>query len=293
MCSSRDKWQQIFTDSLNLSRTFLLILNVNVILLRMTFAVDPDTHIDTVEQAKASTIEGTSKWSCKLSITGTKRIFVSNLTNLIFLNEMSKKQTFSSNKKHQITIIHDFSLLIKNIKLNFSIFECKPIGEPCKEIALRKTLRIEVASFKVFYETNSFLDPFTFLQQLSFSLLYLNLLGLTLLFVRLSKKYRRLYALYLCIFFFPLELFTSFTKKNFPQPDKRLIVRWWDFNLNIWVHFTRIECWNSIHFKPEAAARKAPLSFAQISNQIQLGPLFRCATINDVDLRLSFCLVFE
>ncbi|KAL7012870.1 hypothetical protein ACKWTF_015090 [Chironomus riparius] len=38
-------------------------------LLRMTFGVDPDTHIDTTEQAKASTIEGTSKWSCKLSIT--------------------------------------------------------------------------------------------------------------------------------------------------------------------------------------------------------------------------------
>lgn len=42
-----------------------------IVLLRMTFGVDPDTHIDTVEQAKASTIEGTSKWSCKLSITGT------------------------------------------------------------------------------------------------------------------------------------------------------------------------------------------------------------------------------
>lgn len=39
----------------------------------MTFAVEPDLHIDTVEQAKASTIEGTSKWSCKLSITGTNR----------------------------------------------------------------------------------------------------------------------------------------------------------------------------------------------------------------------------
>lgn len=42
-----------------------------IVLLRMTFGVDPDTHIDTCEQAKASTIEGTSKWSCKLSITGT------------------------------------------------------------------------------------------------------------------------------------------------------------------------------------------------------------------------------
>lgn len=41
---------------------------------RMTFGVDPDTHIDAVEQAKASTIEGTSKWSCKLSITGTHTI---------------------------------------------------------------------------------------------------------------------------------------------------------------------------------------------------------------------------
>lgn len=39
---------------------------------RMTFTVDPDTHVDAVEQSKASTIEGTSKWSCKLSITGTK-----------------------------------------------------------------------------------------------------------------------------------------------------------------------------------------------------------------------------
>jgi len=39
----------------------------------MTFGVDPDTHIDTTEQAKASTIEGTSKWSCKLSITGRRK----------------------------------------------------------------------------------------------------------------------------------------------------------------------------------------------------------------------------
>lgn len=36
----------------------------------MTFGVDPDTHIDSLEQAEAVTIEGTSKWSCKLTITG-------------------------------------------------------------------------------------------------------------------------------------------------------------------------------------------------------------------------------
>lgn len=39
----------------------------------MTFGVDPDTHIDSLEQAEAATVEGTSKWSCKLTITGTLR----------------------------------------------------------------------------------------------------------------------------------------------------------------------------------------------------------------------------
>lgn len=36
----------------------------------MTFGVDPDTHIDSLEQAEHATVEGTSKWSCKLIITG-------------------------------------------------------------------------------------------------------------------------------------------------------------------------------------------------------------------------------
>ncbi|KRT84832.1 C1 domain containing protein, partial [Oryctes borbonicus] len=38
-------------------------------LIRTTFSVDPDTHIDSIEQAEAATIEGTSKWSCKIAIT--------------------------------------------------------------------------------------------------------------------------------------------------------------------------------------------------------------------------------
>jgi len=38
----------------------------------MTFGVDPDTHIDSLEQAEHATVEGTSKWSCKLTITGTQ-----------------------------------------------------------------------------------------------------------------------------------------------------------------------------------------------------------------------------
>jgi hypothetical protein len=32
--------------------------------------VDPDTHIDSIEQAEEIVLEGTSKWSCKIAITG-------------------------------------------------------------------------------------------------------------------------------------------------------------------------------------------------------------------------------
>lgn len=42
--------------------------------LRMTFGVDPDTHIDSLEHAKQATIDGTSKWSCSITLTGTKKI---------------------------------------------------------------------------------------------------------------------------------------------------------------------------------------------------------------------------
>lgn len=35
-----------------------------------TFSVDPDTHIDSLEQAEQIVLEGTSKWSCKIAITG-------------------------------------------------------------------------------------------------------------------------------------------------------------------------------------------------------------------------------
>ncbi|ODM97566.1 Protein unc-13 B [Orchesella cincta] len=38
-------------------------------LIRTTFTVDPDTHIDNLEQAEGSVLEGTSKWSCKIAIT--------------------------------------------------------------------------------------------------------------------------------------------------------------------------------------------------------------------------------
>jgi len=48
-------------------------LKNNSIHSRMTFGVDPDTHIDSLEQAEHATVEGTSKWSYKLTITGTHR----------------------------------------------------------------------------------------------------------------------------------------------------------------------------------------------------------------------------
>lgn len=34
------------------------------------FSVEPDMHIDSLEQAEAIVLEGTSKWSCKIEITG-------------------------------------------------------------------------------------------------------------------------------------------------------------------------------------------------------------------------------
>lgn len=40
------------------------------LLFSTTFTVDPDTHIDSLEQAEQIVLEGTSKWSCKIAITG-------------------------------------------------------------------------------------------------------------------------------------------------------------------------------------------------------------------------------
>ncbi|KAK2704771.1 hypothetical protein QYM36_016981 [Artemia franciscana] len=38
-------------------------------LIRMTFGVDPDPHIDTLEQAELLVLEGTANWSCKIAVT--------------------------------------------------------------------------------------------------------------------------------------------------------------------------------------------------------------------------------
>lgn len=55
----------------------------------MTFGVDPDTHIDSLEQAERATVEGTSKWSCKLTITGTSlsiRIVLNKFQQINFIS---------------------------------------------------------------------------------------------------------------------------------------------------------------------------------------------------------------
>lgn len=65
---------------------------------RRTFNVDPDTHIDSLEQAKQVTIEGTSKWSCKIAITGLRWSFAATnrtLAIMILLDRLSLPQLFS------------------------------------------------------------------------------------------------------------------------------------------------------------------------------------------------------
>ena len=36
----------------------------------MTFNVDPDTHIDAIDQAEGAVLEGTANWSAKIAVTG-------------------------------------------------------------------------------------------------------------------------------------------------------------------------------------------------------------------------------
>lgn len=57
---------------------------------RRTFNVDPDTHIDSLEQAKQVTIEGTSKWSCKIAITGLLWSLAAMVRALAVLNLLDK-----------------------------------------------------------------------------------------------------------------------------------------------------------------------------------------------------------
>ncbi|CAH0724994.1 unnamed protein product, partial [Brenthis ino] len=62
------KWSaKIAITGSEMCRGFLFQIRLQIS--RRTFNVDPDTHIDSLEQAEQITIEGTSKWSCKIAIT--------------------------------------------------------------------------------------------------------------------------------------------------------------------------------------------------------------------------------
>jgi len=43
---------------------------------RTMFNVGPDVHIENVNLAEEMVLEGTSKWSCKIAITGTLSIII-------------------------------------------------------------------------------------------------------------------------------------------------------------------------------------------------------------------------
>lgn len=55
------------------------------------YTVDPDTHIDNLEQAEQSVLEGTSKWSCKIAITG--------IPTKTFLQKTTKEKNESTTYK--------------------------------------------------------------------------------------------------------------------------------------------------------------------------------------------------
>lgn len=69
------------------------------------FSVEPDMHIDSLEQAEAIVLEGTSKWSCKIEITG-QRLGLLGFTYTHSL-KIGIKQTF---KNFKLNLSHNSSI---------------------------------------------------------------------------------------------------------------------------------------------------------------------------------------
>ena len=46
------------------------------LLLSVIFNVDPDTHIDSIDQAEGAVLEGTANWSAKIAVTGIPMLVV-------------------------------------------------------------------------------------------------------------------------------------------------------------------------------------------------------------------------
>lgn len=72
------------------------------LLFSTTFSVDPDTHIDSLEQAEQIVLEGTSKWSCKIAITGETILIPLKSVLTIFHHNLDNEPPFNS----LITYIH-------------------------------------------------------------------------------------------------------------------------------------------------------------------------------------------
>ena len=71
--SSSSLFLYVFCPPLNRTTTILATAFFFVLLLpswSTTFNVDPDTHIDSIEQAEAAVLEGTANWSAKIAVTG-------------------------------------------------------------------------------------------------------------------------------------------------------------------------------------------------------------------------------
>lgn len=88
---------------------------------RRTFNVDPDTHIDSLEQAEQITIEGTSKWSCKIAITGLRWSFGGYEPHARSFGSIRQTLRLTSN----LTILISDSIVSLNSasKMKFSIGE--------------------------------------------------------------------------------------------------------------------------------------------------------------------------
>lgn len=66
------------------------------------FSVEPDMHIDSLEQAETIVLEGTSKWSCKIEITGQRLGLLGSLTHRleIGIKQIFFNLNFKPNKSH-------------------------------------------------------------------------------------------------------------------------------------------------------------------------------------------------
>ena len=54
-----------------------IFLSARLSLLRTVFNVNPDTHIESLESSEKHVVEGTSKWSCKIKVSGKNVVPVS------------------------------------------------------------------------------------------------------------------------------------------------------------------------------------------------------------------------